>query len=135
MLKRICIVILCIVLFSVSSLAVADSSVVSAGNHLDEIHFLEAIGVIKGYNPGNFVPDKEITRAELAMLAVNALGLDEALAPQEIRYNDVPIGYWAENYIGIISQLGIMVGYGGYFEPDAYVSAEQTCKVMVEMLG
>lgn len=135
MLKRICIVILCIVLFSVSSFAMADSGMQSDDKHLDEIHFLEAIGVIKGYNPGNFAPDKEITRAELAMLAVNALGLDEAMAPQAIRYNDVPIGYWAENYIGIISQLGIMVGYEGYFEPDAYVNAEQTCKVMVEMLG
>lgn len=138
MIKRITALLLALTVCAASFAAVAYAEAEENGKsdeYAEEIEFLEAIGIIKGYKDGAFDPNGQMTRAELAMLSVYALGLEEDNVSEKISYLDVPVGYWAENFISIATNNDIMVGHGGMFEPDKAVSGEEVAKVTVQLLG
>ncbi|MBN2221035.1 MAG: S-layer homology domain-containing protein [Vallitaleaceae bacterium] len=52
------------------------------------------------------------------------------------KFNDVPPGHWAEEYIEMMQEYGIISGVGdGNFLPEATVTREQFAKMMVLTLG
>lgn len=52
------------------------------------------------------------------------------------KFGDVPPGHWAEEYIEMMQEYGIINGYNdGNFLPDATVTREQFAKMMVLTLG
>ncbi len=138
MIKRITALILSLIcsLTSLSAFVYAEGEEVQTSDlYNEEIEFLEAIGIIKGYKDGAFDKDGAMTRAELAMLSVYALGLEENNVSEKVSYLDVPVGYWAENFISIATNMDIMVGHDGMFLPDKAVGADEVAKVMVQLLG
>ena len=67
-------------------------------------------GVISGYTDGTIKPDKNITRAELTVSIVKALGL-EPLDNAKVDFKDAKdIPSWALGYIAVANQNGIILG-------------------------
>ncbi len=67
-------------------------------------------GIISGYTDGTIKPDKNITRAELTVSIVKALGL-EPLDDAKVDFKDAKdIPSWALGYIAVANQNGIILG-------------------------
>ncbi|QTH40478.1 S-layer homology domain-containing protein [Cohnella sp. LGH] len=95
------------------------------GGHWAEDAILEAAGkgLVSGYANGSFRPNAPVSRAEFAVMLMNALGMpaDEAA---ESGFTDVAgIGEWARKGVAQASQAGIVSGYAdGSFRPNTNVS-------------
>jgi len=76
------------------------------------INRLAAAGIVNGCAPGAFCPDRLLTRAEFAAMAVRALGLPRDV-PNAFADDQ---GHWAESAIDAFSAAGITRGCG----PDAF---------------
>jgi hypothetical protein len=68
-------------------------------------------GVLAGYTDGTVKPDAEITRAELAVILVKALGLkpSEQISSKFTDASNIPD--WAKGYVETAAQNGIILGY------------------------
>jgi len=71
------------------------------------IEALAARGIISGRGGGIFAPDDTMTRAELATIVVNGLGLP---AKAEAIFADVPMGEWYTGTVGAAYGYGIING-------------------------
>jgi len=66
---------------------------------------------VGGYKGGLIKPDNEVTRAEVAVMFSNILGLP--LVDSKVQtYKDVKVGNWASKYINAVSKAGLFKGYG-----------------------
>lgn len=75
---------------------------------------------------GNFKPENELTRAQLAKVLVQAFDLKGSA---QANFTDVPAGHWATEYINILYHHNITTGYGdGTFGLDDKVTSEQLKK-------
>jgi len=72
-----------------------------------------AAGVVSGYPDGSFRPEGIITRAEMAEMIANALGLPTDAYLSTAFADDADILAWAKNAAESIRQLGIVIGRGG----------------------
>ena len=100
-----------------------------------------ALGIIDGFEDGNYHPEKNITRAQAAKLIsvmVNG-GKDAVKDSGTSRYIDVltdSSSAWANKYIEFCSVEGIVVGVGGdRFAPAANVTGTQLAKMLLVALG
>lgn len=77
-----------------------------------------------GYPDGTFGPERNMTRAEAAVMFARLLTEQiEADKTYTNTFNDVPGNHWAADYIGYMQQFGIITGYpDGSFRPDAPVA-------------
>ena len=91
--------------------------------YYDAAHKLMHYGYIA--NSFNFFGERELTRAEMAVALVKAFDLKSTGA--HVRFKDVsPTQYWAYDYIVILAQNNITVGFpDGTFAPTAKVTREQ----------
>ncbi|MEW4371892.1 S-layer homology domain-containing protein [Paenibacillus kandeliae] len=84
--------------------------------------------VVNGEN-GNFVPDREVTRAEFAAMLVRALGLaDEQSShlPKDVHSSD-----WYAGVVGTAINHGLIEGYNdGNFRPNQYITREEAAMIM-----
>uniref|UniRef100_UPI001C30C284 S-layer homology domain-containing protein n=1 Tax=Cohnella sp. GbtcB17 TaxID=2824762 RepID=UPI001C30C284 len=88
---------------------------------------------ILGYPDKKFLPNRTLTRAELA--AIIARLIDGGGTTLKAQYSDVRTGHWASGYIRIASDNGIFTGYtDGSFHPDSPVTREELAAVMVRYL-
>lgn len=93
---------------------------------------LSAMGVLKGYEDGSFHPDANITRAELATIAVRFFHAPETAANA---FSDIS-GHWARNAINAAAQLGIVNGYeDGTFRPANNITRAETIQMVNNVLG
>ncbi|GKV64925.1 hypothetical protein NCCP2331_10780 [Sporosarcina sp. NCCP-2331] len=75
---------------------------------------------------GNFMPDGELTRAQMAKVLVQAFDLHGSA---QANFKDVPAGHWATEYINILYHHNITTGYGdGTFGLEDKVTAAQLNK-------
>ncbi len=106
--------------------------------HKDAILKLNYAGVLKGYTDGTFKPDREVTRAEFAKIAVLAMGYTEQqaqLLQGETIFKDLPANHWATGYINLAVSQGIIKGYpDGTFKPNNHVNVAETLTVYVQGL-
>jgi hypothetical protein len=84
----------------------------------------------------NYEPGREVNRAEMAKLAVEAWGLTLE-TPTEPPFKDVPLGQWFTPYIYTAKKNNIIGGYKdnegtltGYFGPGDSLTREQAMKVI-----
>lgn len=101
-------------------------------DYVDAVTYLAGEGIITGDPLGNFNPDAEITRAEVAAMICRLMGAgDEAQVARNQIYGDVS-GHWAEGYITTATRLGVFNGDGaGNFRPNDNVTYEQIIKILV----
>ena len=96
-----------------------------SNKHYKAISAVAKANIFSG-DAGNFNPNKELTRAQLAKVLVEAFELrGSAIA----NFSDVPNGHWATEYINILFYHEITTGYGdGTFGLTDKVSVGQLHK-------
>ncbi|PIC64453.1 endopeptidase Spr precursor [Sporosarcina sp. P13] len=89
--------------------------------HYHAILAVAEANIFSGFQ-GNFNPNKELTRAQMAKILVRAFGLrGSAIA----NFKDVPANHWATEYINILYYHNITSGYGdGTFGLNDKVSSK-----------
>jgi hypothetical protein len=86
--------------------------------------------LITGYPDGSFRPEATVTRAEAAVLMLNAFP-DAPVKRDATIYKDVPANYWAAKAISTASQKGFFSGYpGGLFQPKEPIPRAQIIGVV-----
>jgi hypothetical protein len=100
----------------------------------DAVNVLTNLGVVSGYPDGEYKPDNIVTRAEMAVIVVRALGLAD-YATGTSSFSDMG-GHWSNPYVAYAASLGIIAGYpDGTFRPDKTVSYDEAATMLVAALG
>lgn len=100
----------------------------------EAIQFASQANVIAGYPDGNFLPSRELSRAEMAIMLANALGF-EPLSAGETRFSDVPSRHWGFEYINRMSAEGLISGYeNGEFRPNANATRAELSSLIFRVL-
>nr|WP_106783679.1 S-layer homology domain-containing protein [Lysinibacillus timonensis] len=85
-----------------------------------QIAAIENAGVMNGKGDGNFDPNGQLTRAQMAVILVNAF---KYTGTPETTFTDVSADYWAGNAIYALAANGITSGYPDQtFKPSDSVS-------------
>lgn len=110
---------------------------VNGKNCEEAVKVLSDLSVVTGYDDGTYKPENIVTRAEMAVLVVNALGLQNYVTTTaKSTFKDMDGYGWAEGYIAYAQQLGIISGYGdGTFKPGKTVSYDEAATMLVAALG
>ncbi len=90
-------------------------------------------GIVQGYPDGTFRPDKNISRAEMAVIMDKALDLPDSSQPSN--YTDWrDIRPWAIQAIRDTKAAGIMEGNKGLFRPNDTANRAEAAAVMARIL-
>ena len=104
---------------------------VSSKNNLEAIEVLKLVGVMTGDDKGNFNPDANVTRNEMAVIMCNLLGLKTGGSHP---FTDVPA--WAAPFVAACYNNGIIAGVSAtQFNGDANVTAVQASLMVMKALG
>ena len=117
------------------SAATTFSDVDEAHPRYEAISELAGRGIINGYTDGTFLPDKAVTRAEMAKLIATMFSISEASTGAN-PFSDVAEDYWARNFILAVKNLDIINGYpDGTYLPDKEVTWQEAVKMIVYALN
>ena len=101
----------------------------------EPVNVLSGLGVIGGFPDGTFGPEKEVTRAQMATMIVNALGMT-VTGQADTKFKDVPKAHWASGFINYAASVGFIAGFpDGTFKPDQQVTYDQALTMIVAALG
>ena len=108
---------------------------VSSEDNQEAIEVLQAVGVMTGDDQGNFNPDQQVTRGEMAVIMANLLDLGIAnYVGAAIPFTDVPD--WAHAYVAACYANGITGGTSETtYGTDEPVTAVQAGLMMLKALG
>lgn len=95
-----------------------------------------AYGILSGVGDGNFEPQTNITRAQLAAMIVKATSeLISFRIDDKNTFKDVPQGKWYYDYIMQCATLGLMDGTGdNKFEPEKNATRQEISAVITRVL-
>ena len=123
----------------ISGLMVMGSSAASYADVTSEqnqeaIEVLQAVGIMVGDEKGNFNPDQNVTRNEMAVVMSNLMAYNVATYKNTSPFTDVPS--WAEPYVAACWTNGITAGY----DADTYggndtVTTAQAALMLMKALG
>ena len=107
---------------------------VASDKNVEAIEVLQAVGVMVGDEKGNFNPDQNVTRNEMAVIMANLMDYRVASYAGTSPFKDVPT--WAEPYVAACYSNGITSGisatqYGG----DQTVTTAQATLMLLKALG
>lgn len=96
------------------------------------INELSNRGYIVGYQDGNFLPDKVMTRAEFVSVLLRCVNNSPAY-----NYSNTTTGHWADAQINEAVRLGIIVlsEYPQGFNRDAAINRAEAAAMVVRALG
>lgn len=117
---------------------VALSDVADTASYATAVNTLVALGVINGYEDGTFLPDNNITRAEVSKVMVAALNklADAEKRAGSTQFTDVAADHWASGFINVGVSNKIVNGMGdGTFAPEANVTIAQVVKMLAAAMG
>jgi uncharacterized repeat protein (TIGR02543 family) len=105
--------------------------------HWAEANIKQAVsaGIVSGYPDGSFKPDRTVTRAEFAVMLMNALGPQGDGAA--LTFTDkAKIGDWAQKSVAQAVYAGIISGYEeGSFRPDAEITRPEMAMMIAKAVG
>ena len=91
--------------------------------------------LVSGYPDGSFRPNSTITRAEFAVLMLNAFP-DAPVKRSGTTFKDVPANHWANKAIQDAYRRGFFSGYpGGLFQPSQPIPRVQAIGVLAGALN
>ncbi|OAO89079.1 hypothetical protein AXX17_ATUG04700 [Arabidopsis thaliana] len=92
-------------------------------------------GIVSGYPDGTFKPGRTVTRAEFAVMLMNALKLPGNGA--DLTFTDkAKIGSWAQQSVAQAVYAGIINGYeDGSFRPNAEITRAEMTAMIAKALG
>ncbi len=107
---------------------------VTSEDNQEAIEVLEAVGIMIGDENGNFNPDQNVTRNEMAVVMANLMEYNVASYANTSPFTDVPS--WAEPYVAACYVNGITAGtsattYGG----SDTVTTAQAALMLMKALG
>ena len=107
---------------------------VSSANHEEAIEVLQTVGVMVGDEDGNFNPDAQVTRNEMAVVMSNLMDYNVATYSGTSPFTDVPS--WAEPYVAACWTNKITSGYSAttYGGSDSVTTA-QAALMLMKALG
>ena len=121
-------------MMAVGTSAASYADVTSAHNE-EAIEVAQAISVMVGDENGNFNPDKNVTRAEMAVVMANLLDLKvQDFVGASIPFTDVP--EWAHAYVAACYADGITGGISAtQYGSNNSVTATQAALMLLKALG
>jgi len=95
---------------------------------------LAAEGITGGCGTGIYCPDATVTRAQMAIFLLKAKHGSSYSPPNATGvFTDVPVGYWARNWIEQLAVEGVTGGCGtGVYCPDSSVTRAQMAVFLVK---
>lgn len=102
----------------------------------DYINTARRYGLVSGVGGNNYAPERKITRQEVALLFVNAVGYNQDI-PQ-IPFSDVSqtSNPWSYNAIASLSARGIITGFpDGTFRPYANISRAEMTALLLRLFS
>lgn len=91
--------------------------------------------LVSGYPDRTFRPDATVTRAEFAVLMLNAF-TDAKIQRPSLTFRDIPNSYWGYNAIQLAVQKAFFVGYPDQtFRPNQAITRTQAILVIANALG
>ena len=107
---------------------------VTSENNVEAIEVLQAVGIMVGDENGDFNPDQNVTRNEMAVIMANLMEYNVASYKDTSPFTDVPS--WAEPYVAACYTNGITAGvsdttYGG----SSDVTTAQAALMLMKALG
>ena len=101
----------------------------------EAVNVLSGLGVIGGYPDGTFKPANVVTRAEMATMIVNCLGIPVS-GGSATKFSDVPESHWASGFIAYAASVGFIAGYpDGTFKPEQQVTCNEALTMIIASLG
>ncbi len=92
--------------------------------YYEAVQFVNARGLMNGYNNGQFAPNDNLSRAQLAQILFNKE--EKPLVNDQMDFSDVADKAWYAEAIRWASSRGIASGYGnGLFGPNDFITREQ----------
>jgi N-acetylneuraminic acid mutarotase len=104
----------------------------------DWIEQLAADGITSGCGGGNYCPDSEVTRAEMAVFLLRSEHGSSYTPPPATGndFDDVPVVYWASGWIEQLAEEGITQGCGGNnYCPDTQVTRAEMAVFLVRVFN
>lgn len=94
-----------------------------------------AYGLVSGTGNGSFSPQKQVTRAEIAAMIVNATQhIISYRSDESISFSDVSKSSWYYPFVNKCATMGIMNGMGnGTFEPTKPATREEIATVAANL--
>ena len=90
-------------------------------------------GYMKGVDANNFDPQGTVSKATVAQVIYNALGLKPV---EEGKFSDVTKGEWYTDAVNALAAKGYVTGTDkGTFEPNKPVTLAEAAKMIVDALG
>lgn len=90
--------------------------------------------IVAGFNDGNFLPEKLVTRAELAVI-IQSIATQPKTPQKPVNFKDVKANTWAVPAINKSVQAGFMKGYPeNVFRPDSFVTKAQVLATLASGL-
>ncbi len=127
LLKKTSVAIIVLTLSNPNALAFSDTQSYWAKHCIEQ---LKERKLITGYPDGSFRPETTVTRAQAAVLMLNAFP-DSPVKRTAMSFKDVPADYWANKAISTAYQKGFFSGYpGGIFQPNQPIPRAQIIGVV-----
>gem|GEM_PF-2533344 len=99
------------------------------------ISVMSNMGIVSGYDTGDFKPNGSITRGELATIAANFAKRQDIEAIKTFEFNDIS-GHWAEESVLYAASIGWLDGYeDGSFRPNNVITRAEFMALVNRMLG
>ena len=124
------------VVTAISPISVHAASYIDIAGHRDEAYITEysSHGLVSGYPDGTFLPDANITRAEVTAL-INKLELP-AVNQKTSTFSDVPSSEWYYNIIHNAVKSGLVSGYeDNTFQPQKNISRFEAISIISRMVN
>ena len=107
---------------------------VKATDNVEAIEVLQAVGIMTGDENGDFNPDANVTRNEIAVVMSNLLNLDYDYYRGTNPFVDVPD--WAAPYVAACAAEGVVAGVGSnMYGGSNNVTAAQAALMIMKALG
>lgn len=117
----------------------ATTSIIGEEENLPAHLMLLRYGIIKGDANGDLLLDKDINRAEMTIVFIRMLGVEEeakAHSPETGFADQMAIPKWARSYIAYARSVGLMRGDEfGVFNPRGKINGEQLAAMLRRILG
>jgi len=137
--RKIICTILIALMFSLGSVTEAQAFV-DVRHHWAEpvVEHLGARDLINGYPDGRFLPNRNITRAEMCRLLTAMLDAsDEASALKKLNpvFPDTTAYHWASGDVNYLYEIGVVTGdEAGLFNPDALLRRDEAVVMLLRAL-
>ncbi|MBQ7794538.1 MAG: S-layer homology domain-containing protein [Clostridia bacterium] len=127
------------VALATTSSAATFADVADTASYAEAVNALAALGAISGYEDGTFLPDNNITRAEVTTMVVAALNMtaDAQNSGSTTKFADVNANAaWAAGYVNVGVAQGFISGMSATeFAPADNVTYAQILTMLTRILG